>query len=42
MYEPGDLIPGSTLVEYTRDAARLALMSRAERLGRELVREVSP
>lgn len=28
-YEPGDLIPELTLVEYTREAARLATMSRA-------------
>jgi hypothetical protein len=34
-YEPGDPIPDSVLVEYTRDAARLAIMSREERLGRE-------
>ena len=38
-YEPGDVIPESTLVEYTRDAARLATMSRAERLARELDRK---
>jgi hypothetical protein len=37
-YEPGDLIPESTLVEYMRDAARLAAMSPAERLVRELDR----
>jgi hypothetical protein len=37
-YEPGDLIPESTLVEYTRDAARLATMSPAERLALELDR----
>jgi hypothetical protein len=41
-YEPGDPIPESTLVEYTRDAARLATLSRADRLARELDREVSP
>lgn len=34
-YEPGDPIPESALVEYTRDAARLATMSREERLARE-------
>lgn len=39
-YEPGDLIPELTLVEYTREAARLATMSRAELLGTELDREV--
>jgi hypothetical protein len=38
-YEPGDLIPESTLVEYTRDAARLATMSPAERPARHLDRE---
>jgi len=37
-YEPGDPIPESALVEYTRDAARLATMSREERLVRELDR----
>ena len=30
-YEPGDPIPERALVEYTRDAARLATMSRQER-----------
>ena len=38
-YEPGDRIPESALVEYTRDAARLATMSRGERLARELDRD---
>lgn len=38
-YEPGEPIPEATLVEYTRDAARLAAMSREERLARELDRE---
>ena len=38
-YEPGDPIPESALVVYTRDAARLAIMSPAERLARELDRE---
>ena len=33
-YQPGDSIPEGTLVEYTRDAAQLAAMSRAERMGR--------
>jgi hypothetical protein len=37
-YEPGDVIPESTLVEYTRDAARVAAMSPGERLVRELDR----
>jgi hypothetical protein len=39
-YEPGDPIPESALAELTRDAARLAIMSRAERLARELDRPV--
>ena len=38
-YEPGDLIPEATLVEYTRDAARLAMLSRAERMTREFDRQ---
>jgi hypothetical protein len=38
-YEPGDRIPVSTLVALTRDAARLATMSREERLARELDRD---
>jgi hypothetical protein len=38
-YRPGDAIPESALVEYTRDAARLAVMSREERLARELDRD---
>jgi hypothetical protein len=33
-YEPGDSIPERALIEYTRDAAQLAAMSRDERLGR--------
>jgi hypothetical protein len=37
-YEPGDAIPASVLVEYTRDAARLATLSREELLARELDR----
>lgn len=37
--EPGDPIRESALVDYTRDAARLAIMSPAERLARELDRE---
>jgi hypothetical protein len=37
-YKPGDRIPRPTLVEFTRHAARLATMSRAERLARELDR----
>ena len=35
-YEPGDPIPKRTLVEYTREAASLAVLSRAERLARDL------
>jgi len=38
-YEPSEPIPESTLVDYTRQAARLATMSRAERLARELDRD---
>jgi hypothetical protein len=37
-YEPGDSIPEPSLVEYTRDAAQLAVMARGERLSRELDR----
>ena len=39
-YEPGDRIPTSTLVGYTIQAARLATMSRAERVATELDREL--
>jgi hypothetical protein len=38
-YEPGDPIPESALVEYTREAAILATMSRGERLAREIERD---
>ncbi|HEX5148242.1 MAG TPA: hypothetical protein VFW02_04100 [Candidatus Limnocylindrales bacterium] len=38
-YEAGEAIPEATLVEYTRQAARLATMSREERLARELDRD---
>jgi hypothetical protein len=38
-YEPGEAIPEATLVEYTRHAARLATMSREERMARELDRD---
>jgi hypothetical protein len=37
-YEPGDRIPERDLVEYTRAAAQLAVMSRPDRLARELAR----
>ena len=37
-FQPGDAIPDGDLVEFTRDAARLAVMSRADRLSRELNR----
>ena len=37
-YEPGDSIPQSTLVEYTRDAALLATMSSGDRTAREFAR----
>jgi hypothetical protein len=35
-YEPGDPIPEHALVEYTREAASLAAISRGERLARDL------
>ena len=35
-FQPGDAIPDSALVRYTREAAQLATMSRQERLAREL------
>jgi hypothetical protein len=38
-YEPGDAIPEAVLVEYTKEAAGIAAMSREERLARELARE---
>jgi len=38
-YEAGEAIPETALVEYTRHAARLATMSRGERLARELDRD---
>ena len=38
-YEPGDSIPESTLIEYTREAAGLATMSREERFARHLGRD---
>ena len=38
-YEPGDYIPESILVEYAREAAGLATMSREERFARQLGRD---
>lgn len=38
-YGPGEPIPETTLIEYTRHAAELAAMSREERMARELDRE---
>jgi hypothetical protein len=38
-YAPTDAIPESALVEYTRDAARVATMTREERLARDLDRD---
>jgi hypothetical protein len=38
-YEPGEPIPESALVALTRDAARLATMTREERLALELDRD---
>ena len=37
-YEPGDQIPVARLVAYTREAARLATMTPADRLSQELDR----
>jgi hypothetical protein len=37
-YQPGDPIPERELVEYTREAARLATMAPAERMARDLDR----
>ena len=37
-YEPRESIPEAALVDLTRDAARLATLSREERLARELDR----
>jgi len=38
-FVPDQPIPEAALVEYTRQGARLALMSRAERIARELDRD---
>ena len=38
-YEPGEVIPETALVRYTREAARMATTSREERLARELDRD---
>jgi hypothetical protein len=38
-YEPGETIPEAALVRYTRAAARIAAMSREERMARELDRD---
>src|ERR687892_2353663 len=38
-FEPGDPIPDRALIDYVRDAAQLAAMSRKERLDRELDRD---
>lgn len=35
-YQPGDRIPETTLIAYTRDAAALATLPGAERLARDL------
>lgn len=37
--EPREPVPESSLIEYTRDAARLATMSSEARLARELDRD---
>lgn len=39
MYTPTDPIPEASLIAYTRHAARLATMSREERLARDLDRD---
>ena len=41
-FRPGDTIPEEALVELTRDAARLAAMSREERLALALDRDWAP
>jgi hypothetical protein len=41
-FRPGDVIPERALTELTRDAARLAGMSREERLAVTLDRDVAP
>jgi hypothetical protein len=41
-FEPGDPIPSSALVDYTREAARVATLSRAERLALELGQAGTP
>ena len=41
-FEPGDAIPEAALVELTLEAARLAAMSREERLALTLDREWAP
>jgi hypothetical protein len=41
-FRPGDKIPEAAMVEYTREAARLAAMSREERLALTLDRDWAP
>jgi hypothetical protein len=41
-FRPGDEIPEAAMVEYTREAARLAAMSREERLALTLDRDWAP
>ena len=38
-YRPGQAIPKAPLIAFTREAARLATMSRSERMARELDRD---
>lgn len=40
-YQPGDPIPERALIEYTREAAALAVMSPEERLARDLARDLT-
>ena len=41
-YRPGDVIPEAALVGLTQEAARLAAMSREERLAMALDRDAAP
>jgi hypothetical protein len=41
-YEPGDTIPEDAMIELTREAARLASMSREERFALALDRDSTP
>jgi hypothetical protein len=41
-FEPGDPIPEQALIRLTKDAARVAAMSREERLGLAMDRDWAP